>query len=285
MPIRLLLKMKGTGLKILSTLLLAFCAGTAITNACSAIDRTFIMDSTGFQIRVLKNEIFGMGESFVYDVYYGVIPAGTAGIEILPDLVNYRQAPCYNIHTWAKSAKAFDIFFKVHDQVHSYLDTRGIFTWYFEKRLNEGKYHDVKIVDYDQREGIAYTTDDGVPSDTSRLPLFVQDAISALYYFRLQPIKVGKSIYIYVHDIRKTYPLRIDIIGREEVETPAGKFNCIKIEPSLESAGIFKSKGRIFLWFTDDERRIPVMMSTKVLIGSITAYLKEFSGGTPVRHE
>jgi hypothetical protein len=262
--------MKGTELKnFTSALLLAICVNALTIGASHGTDRTFIMDSTGFQIRVLDNQIFGMGEKFVYNVYYGVIPAGTAGIDILPDLVTYRQAPCYHIYTWARSAKAFDIFFKVDDQVHAYMDTRGIFTWYFEKKLSEGKYHDLKVVDYDQREGIAYTSDDGVPSDTSRLPLFVQDAISALFYFRLQEVKVGKSIYIYVHDIRKTYPLRIDIMGRETVETPAGKFDCIKVEPVLESAGIFKSTGRIFLWFTDDERRLPVQMKTKVLIGSI----------------
>ena len=250
----------------------------------NAKDRTFFMDETGFQIRVLENGIFGKGEQFLYDVYYGVIPAGSAGVEILPELTIYRQAPCYQIHTWAKSAKAFNIIFKVHDEVFSYLDTRGIFTWYFEKRLNEGKYHDVRIVDYDQRAGKAYTTNDGVPSDTSNIPLFVQDAISALYYFRLQPIEVGQPIYIQVHDIRKTYPLKIDIVGKEVVETPAGRFNCFKVEPVLESAGIFKSKGRIFLWFTDDERRMPVILKAKVLIGSITAYLKEYKPGVPVEN-
>ncbi|HDH58008.1 MAG TPA: DUF3108 domain-containing protein, partial [Bacteroidetes bacterium] len=101
-------------------------------------------------------------------------------------------------------------------------------------------------------------------------------------YFRLQPIEVGQSVYIQVHDIRKTYPLKVDILARETVETPAGIFDCIKVEPVLESAGIFKSKGRIFLWFTDDERRMPVILKAKVLIGSITAYLKEYKPGMPV---
>lgn len=247
-------------------------------------DRSYLMDETGFQIRVLDNGIFGQGEQFIYDVYYGIIPAGSAGIEILPQLITYRQAPCYHIYTWARSAKAFNIIFKVEDEVHSYLDARGIFTWYFEKRLNEGKYHDVKVVDYDQRRGFAYMTNDGLPGDTSRIPLFVQDAISVLYYFRLQPLKVGKPLYIQVHDIRKTYPLRIDVLAYETVVVPAGTFNCYKVEPILESAGIFKSKGQIFIWFTDDQFRVPVQMKTKVLIGSITAYLKRFSRGTPVEH-
>ncbi len=245
---------------------------------CSA-QEVFITDSTGFEVRVLENNIFGPGERLEYDVYFGVIPAGKAGIELLPEVINYRQAPCYQIHTWARSAKAFKLFFKVEDDIYAYMDTRGIFTWRFEKRLNEGKYHDVKIIDYDQRSGFATMTNDGVPEDTSEITMFVQDAISALFYFRLQPLEIGKTIDINVHDIRKTYPMKIEIQGKERVETPAGNFDCIKVEPVLESAGIFKSKGRIWIWFTDDERHLPVKMSSKILIGSITAYLKKYEAG------
>ncbi len=237
---------------------------------------SFIVDETGFRVRVLENRIFGPGERFLYDVYYGVIPAGSAGIELLPETITYRQAPCYQIHTWARSAKAFDLFFKVRDEVNAYMDSRGIFTWYFRKQLREGKYRDLKVVDYDQRSGLAYLSDEGVPDDTSRIPLYVQDAISALYYFRLQPIESGQSLFIPVHDIRRTYNLRVDILGREMVKTPAGNFECYKVEPVLESAGIFKSKGRIWIWFTTDEKRIPVKMQTKILIGSITAYMKKY---------
>ncbi|MCX6639896.1 MAG: DUF3108 domain-containing protein [bacterium] len=251
----------------------------------SAYSQDTPVDSTVTPARVVENHIFGQGEQFKYNVSYGIVPAGTAGFEITPDLVTYRGVECYNIHTWAYSAKSFDLFFKVRDEVHSYMDARGIFTWYFQKSLKEGRYHDVKIVDYDQQAGLAYTNDDGVPTDTSQIPMFVQDALSALYYFRLQPLEVGKSLYIQIHDIKKTYPMRIDVLGYETIDVPAGTFKCFKVEPVLESAGIFKSKGRIFLWFTDDEYRIPVLMKTKVLIGSIVAYLKEWKKGTPILFE
>jgi len=244
---------------------------------------SYIFDDEGFLIRVLDNDVFYPGEKYSYDVYYGVIPAGSAGIELSPNLVTYRDSPCYQINTWAKSAPAFDIFFKVRDRVMSYMDSRGIFTWYFEKELHEGKYRDLKQVDYDQRNGFAYTASDGVPKDTSNIPLYVQDAITAMHYFRLHDLEVGKSIYIQVHDITKTYPLRIDIMERETVEVPLGTFDCLKVEPSLESAGIFKSTGRIFIWFTADKKKIPVMLRTKVLIGSITAYMREYEEGKPLR--
>lgn len=245
----------------------------------------FVIDDSGFVIRVLENGRFGAGERFLYDVKYGFIKAGEAGIEILPELVDYRDTSCYHIHTWAQTSKAFSAFFRVDDSIHSYMDPRGIFTWYFEKRLNEGSYHDVKVVDYDQRRGKAYLYDKGVPKDTTNIPLFVQDAITALYYFRLQDIDVGRSYHVPTHDIRKTYPLRVDVLALEEIEVGAGTFRCFKVEPVLESAGIFKQKGRIFIWFSDDDYRMPVLLKSKVTIGSFTAELREFTRGTPVSIE
>ena len=45
------------------------------------------------------------------------------------------------------------------------------------------------------------------------------------------------------------------------------------IQPLMKSEGIFESKGNIYIWLTDDERRIPVMVRSKITIGSITALL------------
>lgn len=269
--------------KKLPLLLLLF-SGALLPGTLAKADG-FVIDDTGFLIRVLDNRVFGTGERIVFDVKYGFITAGEAGLEILPELTTYRQAPCYQLHTWARSSPTFRVFFKVQDDTYSYLDTRGLFTWYFEKRLNEGSYHDVKVVDYDQRLGKAFLYDDGVPKDTSNILLFIQDAISSLYYFRMLPLEVGKSVYIDVHDVRKTYPMRIDVLKRETVEVPAGKFKCFKVEPVLESAGIFKQEGRIFIWFTDDERRLPVRLRSKVLIGSISADMRSFTPGVVVEME
>ena len=46
----------------------------------------------------------------------------------------------------------------------------------------------------------------------------------------------------------------------------------------IMEGGLFKSDGRIIIWMTNDERKIPVKVSTKVVIGSIDAELREYSG-------
>jgi hypothetical protein len=46
----------------------------------------------------------------------------------------------------------------------------------------------------------------------------------------------------------------------------------------MKEGGVFKSDGRIVIWLTNDERKIPVKVSTKVVVGSIDSELREYSG-------
>ena len=48
----------------------------------------------------------------------------------------------------------------------------------------------------------------------------------------------------------------------------------------MQSAGIFKHEGRLTVWLTDDRVRLPVMMKSKVVVGSITAELTEYRLGS-----
>jgi len=70
------------------------------------------------------------------------------------------------------------------------------------------------------------------------------------------------------------------VLGKETVKVPAGKFDCIIVEPVMRTEGIFKAKGRIKIWLSDDRYKIPVKMQTEVFfIGSVTAKLKKFRYG------
>jgi uncharacterized protein DUF3108 len=77
------------------------------------------------------------------------------------------------------------------------------------------------------------------------------------------------------HDNRKSYDMEVKVHKKERVEVPAGKFDCILVEPMLKSEGVFKSKGSILIWLTDDDRRIPVLVKSKVPIGSISVSLTD----------
>jgi hypothetical protein len=116
--------------------------------------------------------------------------------------------------------------------------------------------------------------------ETHSVPERVQDALSSLYYVRTRDdFVVGKPIIVDIHDSGKTWSVEIQTIGKEKVKTPAGEFDTIKVRTYPKYEGVFMHKGEIFIWLTDDARRMPVLMKSKITIGSVVAVLQEFQEG------
>ena len=226
----------------------------------------------GMQLTIphrVENKAFAVGEHLVFEIAYKFIKAGTATMSI-PDTQWVHGRPCYHIVTTARSNKFFDTFFKVRDRVETFIDMEGLFPWKFEKRIREGKYRTHRTVEYDQlNQRVIYNK-----KDTLAVPPFVQGVLSSFYYVRVLPLEVGKSWDIDNYGDGKMYPLKVLVHKKQKVEVPAGTFNCIVVEPVIKGKGIFNQKGRMAIWLTDDERRIPVLMKSKVAIGSIDVRLK-----------
>jgi len=224
--------------------------------------------------RKIENRAFDVGEYLEFSVSYGILHAGTAVMEVM-DTIMYNGAKCFKVRSTARTSGFISTFYKVDDTVFTYIDYDGIFSHYFRKRLREGKYRNEKTTYFDQRRHLAITGNDTVQTYS-----FVQDAYSSFYYIRTQDIQPNVEILVDNHMDKKNYPLKVIINGREKVEVPAGEFDCIIVEPVMRSEGIFKAKGRIKIWLTDDEYKMPVKMQTEVFfLGSIHAELKEFRHG------
>lgn len=221
------------------------------------------------EFRTWKNQAFGVGEDLLFDVSYGLVKAGSATMSI-PDTVWEYGRPCYHIVTTARSASFFDVFFKVRDKVESIVDIQGLFPWRFEKHIREGGYKSDRYVTYDQMNQKVY-----YKKDTLEVPEYIQGVLSSFYYVRTLDLEVGKHFDIDNYGDGKLYPLRVLIHKKQTVKVPAGKFKCIVVEPVLRSEGIFNQKGKLTIWLTDDDRKIPVLMKSEVFIGSISVKLKK----------
>ena len=239
--------------------------------------------------REVPNNAFTVGEKLTFKIRYGFIKAGYATMEI-KDVVTVNDSfPAYHIVSTARSTKTFDVFYKVRDSVETFLDVRGLFSWRYNKRLREGGYKLDLLVDYDQHHGIAnvhkirYHSDEPLRVKHEekfqlKVPAYVLDVLAAFYYVRTQPLRVGEPVYMTNHDNKKVYDLQVIIQRKEQVKVKAGKFNCIVVSPRLKGESIFKQKGELWIWLTDDQYRVPVQMKSKVVVGSITTELIEIEG-------
>jgi hypothetical protein len=183
--------------------------------------------------------------------------------------------PCFDIRTEAKSNSVFSKVYKVWDRSQTHLDAETILPLRYEKRQREGSYKKDVVIKFDRARDVA-TYADGVEV---RIHPFAQDELSAFYYLRTIPIEPGREVFIESHTGRKNYPLKVIVHGRETVTVPAGTFDCWVVEPVVREEGIFTAKGRLTIWITDDERRMPVLMKTKIVVGSISASLVRFREG------
>jgi hypothetical protein len=225
--------------------------------------------------RVVANRAFGVGERLEFSVGYGMIKAGTAVMEI-PEIVKFGGRKCYHIISTAQSNKFFSVFFKVNDKVESLMDVYELYSLRFDKHLREGKFKaDISTL-FDQENHLAIYHNS---QDTFSVPDYVQDVLSAFYFVRTQDLKVGQSIFVDNHADKKNYPLEVKILRKEKVKVPAGTFDCVVVEPILKASGIFQQKGKLTVWLTDDEIKMPVLMRSKVVIGSISTELTHYKLG------
>jgi hypothetical protein len=227
-------------------------------------------------LRYVTNTAFGFGERLDYDITYAFIKAGTATFEVDKKPSTIEGNDCFRVQFLMRSNPDFEFLYYVRDQYVTWLDINGIFPWQFIQRTRERNYKkDYKAI-FDQNANKAITSE-----GTFSVPPFVHDVISAFYYVRtfdLSKTKGGDVIRLQNFFDRKTHDLVVKIHRRERIEVAAGTFNCIVIEPIIESESPFGINGRLLMWMSDDERKIPIKVSTQIPIGSVDAELTHYQG-------
>jgi hypothetical protein len=216
---------------------------------------------------------FPVPERLEFEISYLGIPAGRAVQEVK------QVGDEILIVSTAKSAEWLNIFFPVDDRIESILITGtpplniGVPRLYRE-RIREGRTRFQKDAVFD-RQKLEVTTKDFLKNSetTQAISIITYDTLSSFFYFRSVPLQVGTPGFIDIFDCKKLWNTEVQVLRREEIETPLGRFKTVVIKPLLKSEGIFARTGEMHIWLTDDERRLPVLMKSKVRIGSITATL------------
>jgi hypothetical protein len=212
-------------------------------------------------------------ERLVYDVSWTGLTAATAVQQITSDGNELR------IVSTTRSAGWLNPIFSVDDRAESVITRGGSadhfgFPKYYHEKINEGKFHALKEAHFDPQD-LKVATKDFIKKTekTEQISPKTFDSLSCIYYIRSMDLVPGKSIYIDIYDCKHLWKTEVKVLGREDVRTPLGKFKTIKVKPLLKAEGFFARTGDVTIWVTDDARRIPVKMTTKVKLGNITATL------------
>ena len=260
---------KATSIAILALLLMALAMAQTDSGfaASAAAADTGSLKKPALQLR--------LGEKMLFSIEYAGINAGYAYLKVDDELTWAHDLVAYHLVNETWSNPFFSNFYRVHDRAESFVQRDNLVSLSFHKKIEEGSYRHEESVEFDHQKNEARYSN----GQTVALVPGSRDVLLSLFYTRLFPLELGKSLSIDNHTDKKNYPLEVRVLRKETIKTALGKVECMVIEPVLRTPGLFKNKGRLLIWVTNDARRIPVLMKSKILIGSINAVIQEYTPG------
>jgi len=218
---------------------------------------------------------FHTGEKLTFQARWSFIIVGEVVLEVMP-LEEINGAGVRHFLMTAKTNKFADVFYKVRDKIDAYTDTDMTHDVLYKKREQGKSKRDVLVsFDWDKKEA-RYSNFGEKRTPISILPGSF-DPLSVFYAFRLHDLKENLEIRIPVTDGKKCVMGMAKVIRREKVKLACGTtYDTYLVEPELKHLrGVFeKSKNaRLQVWVTADERRMPVKIKSKVIVGSFVAEL------------
>ena len=223
-----------------------------------------------------KLPAFEPGEKLKYSLGWQFIVAGHATLEVQPDEEwEGRKVRCFSMK--AKTRKTVDHLFKVRDSLSSITEYDLSRSLAFTKIQREGKTKRDVTVDFDWTNLKAnYFEALKGKSLQIDIPENTLDPLSSFYFVRNQELEVGKVIKGPMTDGKRAKEAEIKVVKRERIKVNGKKYDTFKLVPDLKDVGgVFeKSKNaKVEIWCTADHRHIPVLMKSKVVVGSFRAEL------------
>ncbi len=228
---------------------------------------------------------FHPGETLVFKFYWSIIPTGSGSLQVLP-VETLEGVRAYHFRMTTRTNAFADLFYKVRDRFDTWTDTAVTRTLLYRKKQREGSTkRDIEVVFNWRRKEAAYFKS-GRLRRTTPLPDGTFDPVAAFFWIRHRPLQAGQTVSRPITDGKKVFTGRVQVVKREKILVAGRTYDTFLLVPELTHAGgVFeKSPGaRIRIWVTADHRRLPVMIKSKVIVGSFRAELVEAESVIPDR--
>lgn len=218
--------------------------------------------------------VFPAKQTLSFTVDWRVFTAGTAVFQL------EQQGTTQKVTATADSIGGVTLLFPVVDKFQSAFDTKTGCSTGFSKQLLEGRRRVSSDLKFDYSAGKQHQVEQNLVKGTSKeqtasIPACVTDSLSAIFYAASQPMVVGQSVRFPLADSMRTVTVAMKVEAKEEVKTPAGTFQTVRVQPTADE-GIVKNRGNIWVWYTDDARHMPVQIRARLFWGTITFHLQSY---------
>jgi len=200
-------------------------------------------------------------EELVYRVDFIGITMGYARFRY-KGKVMIAGKPAYHLNVRAWTSGVLSFIYPINETIDYYLDAESIAPIRQEFTQREKEKDDVAF--YNQETGritYRYRQSGKIRKEVDTVPS-VYDPVSVAYYFRWRDLGVEnrpRNMY----GGRKVYQISSRILGSERIRTEHGEVDTIAVVPVIRRDGKPDNKGDLKIWFSNDERRVPVRLYAK----------------------
>jgi hypothetical protein len=157
------------------------------------------------------------------------------------------------------------LMYSLNDSLSSWIGTRDLVSRRFIQDNEENGRQRFRRYEIFPERGL-WVRNDTDTAATVEEPL---DDASFFYFARTIPLEVGQTYDFHRYFQRDRNPVSIRVLQRQETSVPAGRFRTIVVRPVFQSRGLFAQGGEAYIWFTDDEQRIPVKIRSRLPVGTL----------------
>jgi uncharacterized protein DUF3108 len=229
---------------------------------------------------------FKAGESLLYEIGFSkLIFSGAIG-ELKMSVSKAEKTGLLEIRADIISKGFFPKLFgiKVKDQFNSLVSSTDLGLHASTKNLDEGNVRREQKTVIDREAGRVTFTDRNLADQSAEpkikqaaSPSWIQDMLSACYFVRTQKLSEGDVIPIQISDNGEVFNIEVIVEKREAIKADAGKFKTIKLNARIFDGRYIRRSGEMFIWMSDDAKRMPVRAKIKTSGATVTIDLKKIN--------
>ncbi len=214
-------------------------------------------------------ERFPIGETLVFDGKWGLVRLGRASMEVV-GVDTIRGEPTVNFR-FRMDASLLGVM-HLSNRFDSWVGKDDFMSRRFTQDFDEMGSQRTTAYEIFPDSGIYWEQGVDTAKASSENPL---DDTAFFYWIRSLELEPGERHEFDNYFRPDRNPVVIEVIKRDTIDVPAGRFPTIMIHPIIKG-GMFADNKDGRVWISDDERRLIVQMKTRLpVIGTITMRLVE----------
>ena len=213
-----------------------------------------------------SNYAFPDGRGYVYVAEWHLITAGTGVVRM--DVSGGER----KVTATAESQGVVNVIFPVHDRFEARFDPRTFCSLSIVKHSEEGSHKRETSIHFDYARKKSALDEKNLKTGETKhvendLHGCATDVITGFYYLQSLSLQL-RSTYEFPISDGKTTIVRATVEKREQVRVPAGSFQAVLVTAEAIN-GPLQSKGKVWVWYSDDANHVPVQMRAKLGWGTL----------------